>query len=266
MALAPYPHNDAADENPSILVSNDGQHWSVPPGGSNPIERPAPHSHLADPSLFFDQISGELWLYYISEATHFTNVMRTFSTDGVHWSMPEGVIHAPDYQVVMPTVAKVGDQYWLWSVNAANAGCSASSTFVQYRTSPNGVNWSAPQLTDVAQPGYKIWHIGVTEVSPGNYTMLSSAYKHNCGHDDLFLALSQDGIHWTHFGRPLLTPSCAWDGNAIYKSSLAFDPKTDLMTVWYAALGGNSWHLGVTQGDFQQTLQELSNPISSDGN
>src|SRR5207248_1406513 len=83
----------------------------------------------ADSSLFYDRISDQLWLYYISEDQfHFTDVIRTISIDGLHWSTPERVIHAPDYQVVMPTVAKIGDQYWLWSVNAGGAGCSASST------------------------------------------------------------------------------------------------------------------------------------------
>src|SRR5271166_5048875 len=34
LAVAPYPHSHAAYENPSILVSNNGTNWSVPPGGS----------------------------------------------------------------------------------------------------------------------------------------------------------------------------------------------------------------------------------------
>jgi hypothetical protein len=299
MALAPYPHNDAADENPSILVSNDGQHWSIPPGVSNPIERPAPLSHLADSSLFFDRVSDQLWVYYISEDQfHFSNVMRTISPDGMHWSIPELVIRAPDYQIVMPAIAKIGEQYWLWSVNAGNAGCSASSTFVQYRTSVDGVNWSAPLLADIAQPGYRIWHIGVMELRlpisnsigtdklenddgvearipaspPENrprvasltiYGMLASAYVDNCGHADLFLALSRDGVHWAHFARPLLTPNSGhWDGAAIYKSTMAWEPTTSLMTVWYSAWtateAGADWHVGVSQGDFWHTFSELS--------
>src|SRR5437016_14088635 len=53
MVVAPYPHGDAEDENPSILVSDDGHDWSVPPVGTNPIQNPTPHSHLADASLFY---------------------------------------------------------------------------------------------------------------------------------------------------------------------------------------------------------------------
>lgn len=299
LVLAPFPHSDAADENPSILVSDDGQHWSIPPGGRNPIQEPAPLSHLADSSLFFDLISDQLWLYYISEDQFgITNVLRTVSGDGIHWSTPQVVLRAPDYQVVMPAVAKIGDQYWLWSVNAGNAGCSASSTFVQYRTSSDGVHWSPPQLTDIAQPGFRIWHIGVTELhflisrpggsnqltndgrlpdqfpengppsddqvvlSPPIYAMLASAYENDCGDTVLFLSLSQDGVHWGHFPRPLLTPDHGhWDGQAIYQSTMALDSATDLMTVWYSAWTptqeGPSWHLGVTQGNYFRTLHDL---------
>src|SRR5438552_9192690 len=42
MVVAPYPHSDAEDENPSIFVSDDGRHWSLPPGGTNPIQKPTP--------------------------------------------------------------------------------------------------------------------------------------------------------------------------------------------------------------------------------
>src|SRR5437588_872928 len=63
------------------------------------------------------------------------------------------------------------------------------------------------------------------------------------------------------FSKPLLTPDRGhWDGSAIYKSTLAFDSKTDVITVWYSALAGDSWHLGVTQGDLRHTLQELRVP------
>jgi len=294
LAVAPYRNSHAVYENPSILVSDNGVDWAIPPGGSNPVERPNAKSHLADPDLFYDEISDQLWLYYISEDQYgFTDLMRTTSADGVRWNTPEIVIRTPNYRLVMPAVAKIREQYWLWTVNAGKGGCSASSTLVQYRTSWDGVHWSAPHLTDIVQPGYKIWHISATVLEPGRflsvssyrdnfgdggrlqrrepeeprdrpfflpgiYAMLASAFDANCGHDNLFFMLSRDGVHWVHFPRPLLTPNPGhWDGSAIYQSALAFDRKTDLMSIWYSALDGSSWHLGLTQGDFRKTVQAL---------
>jgi hypothetical protein len=57
MVFAPYPHSNDGYENPSILVSDNGTEWSVPPGVTNPIERPEPGSRLADSSLFYDRMS-----------------------------------------------------------------------------------------------------------------------------------------------------------------------------------------------------------------
>jgi hypothetical protein len=266
MVVAAYPHDDAAEENPSILVSGDGQHWSVPAGISNPVQKPALGSHLADSSLFFDISSNELWLYYISEDQFgFTNVMRKTSADGLHWSTPQLVIRVPDYQIVMPTISKLDGRYWLWSVNAGHAGCSASSTSVQFRTSLDGVHWSAPEAVDIEQPGYHIWHISVTSIflsSGPMLAMLESAYKVNCGGTDLFLALSNDGVHWQHFGMPILTPNVGhWDGEGIYESTMGFDLGTYLFTIWYSAWNespaGPVWHVGQVQGSFPSMLQQL---------
>src|SRR5690348_1682788 len=41
LVVAPYPHSNDLDENPSILTSQDGLHWSAPPGIENPLEKPS---------------------------------------------------------------------------------------------------------------------------------------------------------------------------------------------------------------------------------
>jgi hypothetical protein len=55
MAISPYPNipGQAGFENPSILVSQDGQNWSVPSGLTNPIFTPKEGS-FADATLFYD--------------------------------------------------------------------------------------------------------------------------------------------------------------------------------------------------------------------
>lgn len=165
MVFAPYPHSNDGYENPSILVSDNGTEWSVPPGVTNPIERPGPGSRLADSSLFYDRMSRQLWLYYVSEdPTHYINLLRTVSSDGVRWTKPIQVLRVPEYQLVMPAVASDGQQYWLWAVDAGTIGCSALSTRVLYRTSVDGVHWSVARPVHLQQPGYRIWHISVATI------------------------------------------------------------------------------------------------------
>lgn len=173
LVVGPYSHANQYEENPSILVSNDGMNWSVPPGVANPLEKPVEGGHLEDSTLFYDQASDQLWIYYeeepddqpwfddeaVERAT--TTLMRITSGDGIHWSAPQPLINAPDYQLVMPAVTKLGNTYWLWTVNAGVKGCSATFTSMQYRTSSDGTHWSGPGTVSIIQPGYKIWHTSV---------------------------------------------------------------------------------------------------------
>ncbi len=65
MAITPYP--DAAHENPSILVSNDGFSWAVPPGLTNPIDLPYPGAENSDPDIIYNETSNRLEVYYVED-------------------------------------------------------------------------------------------------------------------------------------------------------------------------------------------------------
>src|SRR5579872_235920 len=275
LVVAPYPYSNAKYENPSVLVSDDGTDWSTPPGVSNPLEKPPLGGHLDDSTLFYDQASDELWLFFLEQTkSSFAILLRTVSKDGVHWSKAESLIEARNYELVMPTVTKSGDRYWMWSVDAGGKGCSASSTALRYRTSSDGEHWSAPKSVNVTQSGYKVWHISVAVLpslpfrkagllsqpvqQDSIFVMLASAFRDGCGHDRLFLAYSTSGVFWKTFSTPLLAPNeDGWDNSGIYQSTLVFDPASDLLRVWYSADGSSLWHIGLTQGDFVTVLEDL---------
>lgn len=282
LVIGPYTNSDAAMENPSILASNDGIHWIVPPGLRDPIALP-PTGHLADGDLFYDGGSNQLWVYYIWEGPpNVTQVLRKTSRDGVNWSPARDVLTVPDYYLESPTVARVRQkvqgetwplpvrsnrdpiqtyEYFMWAVNAGNIGCSAPSTTVEYRTSQNGVIWSAPRTADVSVPGYTIWHIEVIKAGPlPELWMLASAYKNglNCGHTILFFAKSYDGIHWRSFAKPILTTGPGWDNGDIYRSTGVYDAGQNLIKVWYSARSGGTWHVGFTEGNYTDFMKQLS--------
>ena len=104
LVVAPYPHANAQHENPAILVSDDGLTWSLPQGERNPVERPPAGGHLDDSSLFYDQESDQLWLFYLMDLkTSYSALMRITSADGVHWSEPRLALLEPTLNLVMPT-------------------------------------------------------------------------------------------------------------------------------------------------------------------
>ena len=65
LAITPYSNTDATTENPCILVSNDKTTWSIPSGGSNPID-PAPGGgrYNSDDDLWYE--GGTLYCFWRS--------------------------------------------------------------------------------------------------------------------------------------------------------------------------------------------------------
>jgi hypothetical protein len=262
LVVTPYTNGDASTEYPSILASNDGISWTVPYGLTNPVVYDG-KGDLADGDLFYDTASDELWMYYIDKGfSGDTHLLRKTSPDGVRWGVVEDLFAAPNYQIVSPAIEKIGDTYYLWSVNTGIAGYKATSSTVEWRISADGKTWSAPQVASIIQAGYVLWHIDATYIPPKNEIwMVAAAYPTGTtsGQTVLFFAKSTDGINWTTYGKKALGPGSTWDDAQIYRSTLLYDPVGDILRIWYSARGGQEWHTGYTQArltDFLAWLQQ----------
>jgi hypothetical protein len=91
MVMEPYPNADKWFENPSLLASNDGLHWLVPEGVSNPVVEPPPHRGAwnSDGDLVISG-DGRLFLYYRhNSGKGESTLLRKETADGVHWSAPQ---------------------------------------------------------------------------------------------------------------------------------------------------------------------------------
>ena len=116
MAMTPYPDLNSAYENPSILVSSDGETWQVPAGLTNPIY-PAPQTGWnSDTDLAYDPATDELILIFRSN-DFAPRVAR--SSDGVTWPTTPT---APTWtlignQAVSPAMVRMGATKWhIWQV------------------------------------------------------------------------------------------------------------------------------------------------------
>lgn len=257
MVASPYPKSDAQFENPSILVSQDGTQWSVPPGLINPIALPTPGSALSDGSIVYDSDDDELWLYYLHDVpdaagNNHEYLLRKTSKDGISWTPEVELLNGPNYSLTSPTVVKFQGLYYLWNVVVGALGCASPSTTITLRTSPDGVNWSAAQPVNLSIPNYVVWHFNVTLISRTNQLLIANtAYPVNtlsCGATSLFSGTSWDGITWNN-PQPMLsraTPG-SWDGLNIYRSSFLYDDAQSLLRIWYSADGDPGWHIGESQ-------------------
>jgi len=260
MVMTPYPYGHETYENPSILVSNDGYSWIVPPELTNPIDPwPGTGRENCDPDLVFNTATNNLEVYYLEieqGSLNDTILKRKLSSDGSAWSSEEDLLIVPNYHLQSPSIiqdASVSD-YSMWYVNAGTSGCGASSSTVEYRSSSDGVSWSGPVIVNITQPGMIIWHVDVSYIpSKNEYWMVYAAYPigSTCGNTDLYFAKSTDEFNWiTYDSRIIGRGPAYWDSTEIYRSTFLYESSTDLMRVWYSARGGSDWHIGYSERNY----------------
>ncbi|HEY2854251.1 MAG TPA: Ig-like domain-containing protein [Gemmatimonadaceae bacterium] len=233
--ITPYPNGNATFENPSIYDSPDLLRWTPPTGVSNPIAPPTT-GYNSDPDAVFVPERDELWLYFRQVTSE--NVIRlTKSSDGVHWSTPMVAAHAPNHEIISPTVVRRTATDWLmWSVNG-NVGCTGSSTTVELRRSPDGMNWSAPTTVSLSQPGLYPWHIDVEWIPSRNefWALYNAKTPASCTTGAVYLATSADGVQWTTYPSPVLVHGAIREfQDVVYRSTFAYDETSDAVTIWYS--------------------------------
>jgi hypothetical protein len=251
MAMLPYPHYGSWAENPSILVSNDGNSWQVPPGLSNPIIYPPNPGCNADTDIVYNDDANELWVYFMRywSAAKLVKLTLMKSSDGINWSEPEYLItwnlnftdNERSYAIV-----KQGPDWYYW------AECRDAPYDIYYRHSTDGKTWSnAQEITFSPQPAILPWHLDVIYVSAkAEYWMLFNCPAAKGG--SLFLAKSRDRLHWTLGLNEILSPSLfGWDNDMLYRSTLLYDSGSQLLRIWYSADdAGGEWHIGYTQTEY----------------
>jgi len=259
MSMTPYTDQNYMVENPSILVSQDGTTWKLPDGLTNPVA-PNEFRHLMDSELFHDYASDQLWLYYMKGDNDGSYLLFRRSSDGVHWSAEQVLIKKQYDTMVSPTVENVNGIYRLWTVNPQ---ATNTVNLVEYRTSADGINWSDPEIVNLSQSGVQVWHIEIRFIaSKKEYWAIYAGYPNGSttGDTSLYFAKSSDGLNWTTFTRAALISADKgkWDSQQIYRSAFLYEPKSDLLRVWYSASYRRVWHIGYTEITYSTFLGDLS--------
>lgn len=169
-------------ENPSIVASNDGEHWVEPTGISNPIE-PQPVStryHNCDADMIYNPEMNAMmayWNWADDQAGGVgAEVRLRISYDGVHWGVPVtynsetrvwakpesnaerqvrdgdadyivAVHSSARYDMLSPTFVydDFRDVFIMWSNNTGDVGYNnGQSNFVEIRYSQDGITWGEP--------------------------------------------------------------------------------------------------------------------------
>ena len=251
MAITPYPAANAALENPSILVSNDGVAWEVPEGLTNPLARPPSDGFNADPCLFMGN-DEKMWLFWRGyvPGTHTATIWARHSTDGITWSSKESIIVSTTEGLACPTVVVDASGYTMWTTLA-----TTHPYMLNKRTcaTPNGT-WSGATTCNMNMPaGFDIWHVEVRKVGYEYYAIIDVTAGR------LYFSTSKDGEVWKSGAKHFLNRigTTGWDSNALYKATSLYVENGDepFIRLWYGGIKQVSptvteWHIGYTEAKF----------------
>ena len=232
----PYPNGDASKENPSLYTGRSFVDWLVPPGVMNPVARPAA-GYLSDPDEVFNPETNELWLYYRSVTTE-NQIWLIRGSALSTWSSPTLVASGINHTIVSPTVVRRGHGDWLmWSVNSGTTGCTGDATTVELRRSSDGIDWSNPVTTDLAEPTVFAWHIDVEWIAAKQefWAVYNVKIPGSCTTSELHFARSADGLHWVAEPGPVLTRGTVPEfADIVYRASFLYNASSDNLTLWYS--------------------------------
>lgn len=263
LAITPYPFGDARKELPSVFAGGGLLDWTVEPGAPDPVVPNEPTGHMSDPDLV--QVDGEIWMYYRHVTSRNTiNVVRT--SDGLTWSAPREVVSAPNHEIISPAVVRraPGD-WWMWAVDAGAAGCSGATTTVTLRRSSDGLTWGPPQQVAMSHTGMHPWHIEVQWLPERGefWALFNSKHPGGCTTPAVFLAVSTDGLSWSHFAAPVLVKGAHPDlMDIVYRGTFLYDHARQDVTFWHSGAtysgGRYVWRSAVERLTLDQLLSRIS--------
>lgn len=230
--MTPYPTQQSSYENPSILVSEDGDAWAVPDGLTNPLEGAPGVGYNSDVDLLLAQ-DGKLYCFWRpTDASSADWIKYKSSTDGVTWSNTVTVIAAGWKTLASPTIIWNGTQYIMHGINAG------SSPYKLWRRTSSDLNtWSNPvECTFTTKNNKDIWHIDVVYHNGIYYAFIVFCTAATGGTDSLmYYGTSTDGLTWQVDYPPLIPRGAVgtWDWQLIYRTSGIKTPTG--WELWYSA-------------------------------
>ncbi len=226
MSMTPYPREIDNYENPSIVVSNDGNTWAPPAGLKNPVSG-LPNDgktggHYSDPQLVMRGDVMELWYRYNPALANKMNrrrpdnsintYYRKTTKDGIHWTEAQKLLQSRDGHLSLCVNFENG-LYKTWYATYGGDLC--------YSESKNAVDWSAPVYCSVPLPkGLVPYHQDIIK-NGSQYYLLQTAQQKSNYTFQLFLATSKDGIHFSNAQKICPNKDMAlWKNVSFYRSTL----------------------------------------------
>jgi hypothetical protein len=254
LVYTPYFGSNGWVENPSLATSADCEHFTPAAGVKAPLVDKPDNGYNSDPELMYDAKAGCLGVIFRQVIAK--NIVNITSTcDGTTFSAARALFSAPNHSAVSPTVSMGPDGLnRIWYVDAGQVGCTNQTNVVKMRSATSDtaglgtIQFGAEVPTDLVQPGMVIWHIKVRYVAAlKQYIAMYAAFGFttgigDCTNDDLYIATSADGLHWTTFATPVLNHlDKRFKFTSLYRASFLYDASTDQLRTIVSGLEQSNW-------------------------
>lgn len=256
MANTPYTNTNEKVENPSIIVSNDGENFIKHPKLKNPLDSPEEDAfkkfgaitthHMSDTDLIY--ANGRFELYYRYRARGQTErIYRKTSKDGINWSARE---------TVLSTIDKTGDRFLSPSVLFEDGKykiyyVEKDVVFSQESLTGRNGSWGNKQKVNLSYntKNIKPWHLSVYKERDDKYYLLLNAIKNN-DYKDRVLAVGQsrDGKAFSNIKTIVEKSKSGFDSYYIYRASM-IKKENGVYQLYYSARDKNNrWRIGKLEG------------------
>ncbi len=263
MAMTPLHYSDA-DENPSIIVSDDGYTWSET-DASPMVDEPA-CDHNDDPDLFWNADSSKFYVHYLETLrncgpTQNLNVIAVDS-DIENWTVDTAVAYdlgypACDEFILSPAMVQNHDTFYMfYAINTKyTSQCSQPTKEIRYMTSSDGFGFSKDSSYAISTTNWPTgivpWHLDVFDGRDGWFYMLltDTSPQH-----DLWIARSDDLQNWDFVQSAVLEggETYSFDGQDhyvqyMYRSTGVVNSSMDLMVLWFSFHESAGWGIGTAK-------------------
>lgn len=274
----PYPNGNDDDEFPQIVASNNTTTFVIPTGLTNPIwtiDQGAIDAgeNAGDCDFAYDgTYLRAYWVYKNLTYDRFYMLSKR-STDGINW-VPSGndlgnaieILNITVFPgVESPEVLYEDGIFHLWHIGTDSAGANANDTYIYYRSSSDGENFTSatnitsgfPVMTDTE---FNVWHLDIDKVGDeywGLFPMVHNRTAHNgetkSARAGLYWGWSSDRENWTiQDWYPIIHQGehGDWDEREIYRSTFIMDGET--MRIWYSGANDpGAWFVSYTEATIQ---------------
>lgn len=268
MAFTPYPKGNSIYENPSLVASNDGQNWVVPPGITNPLENTPSHiltskyrNYNSDPELIYDPDTRSLNLYWREcLLNYYDRIWRIKIESDLKFGPKELCFEERGQDgeglALSPAIwRKSKNEWYMWTTNGYS--------LIHLYTSRDGMNWSKRQRCNTPwytwNGGYTPWHIAAKPNDQEHRVefFINGWSNHALRRNQLLFYAEVSMDDPTHFQMPLANAILAkgftnnWDDEMIYRTTFTVERGLNsyIYRLWYSAESKTiSWHIGYTEG------------------